>query len=282
MHTPDALSMTERLRRLVGDTVVLADTWRLAGRWADGLLLLAGLKPVVDALDTEHQAVHALTTARMLIDQATFGGVDTLISRSAFLDTALMRAQQVQNSALLGAVWNARGLSLHSTFLDTARTTEPPDELASFQRGLDAYQQAHDQRGIAESLFHIGLVYGVVRQDHAQALPFFTQSYELAQTIPDQVIASYAIRHIGFAQHDASQLDAAHASLQESLRLREQAEFIPGIAMALVMLAYAASELHQPTLALEHLQRAKTIFQQLGAEKKIGWIDQLIVEFQKE
>lgn len=282
MHIPDTLSTTERLRRLVGDTVVIADMWRLAGRWADGLLLLGGLKPVVDALDTEHQAVHALTTAHMLVDQATFSGVDTLISRSALLDTALMHAQQVHNSALLGAVWNARGLSLHSAFLDTARTTEPPDELASFQRGLEAYQQAQDQRGIAESLFHIGLVYGVVRQDHTQALPFFTQSYELAQTIPDQIIASYAIRHIGFAQHNAGQVDAAHASLQESLRLREQAGFIPGIAMALVMLAYAASELHQPTLALERLHRAKTIFQQLGAEKKISWIDQLIIEFQKE
>jgi hypothetical protein len=140
----------------------------------------------------------------------------------------------------------------------------------------------NDQRGIAESLFHIGLVYGVVRQDHTRALPFFKQSYELAQAIHDPVIASYAIRHIGFAQHNADELEAARASLHESLTLREQAGFIPGIAMALVMLAYADAERNQRNLALEHFQRAKTIFRQLGAEEKVGWVEQLIKEFQQE
>jgi hypothetical protein len=70
--------------------------------------------------------------------------------------------------------------------------------------------------------------------------------------------------------------------LQESLTLREQAGFVPGVAMALVMLAYADRELHQRELARNHLQRAKTIFQQLGAEKKVGWVEQLIEELQQE
>ena len=130
-------------------------------------------------------------------------------------------------------------------------------------------------------MFHIGLIYGVVRQDHQQALPFFQQSYTLAQTLGDQIIASYAIRHIGFAQYDAGNLTQARENLQESLRLREQAGFIPGVAMALVMLAYADAELKQRALALEHLHGAKAIFQELAAAKKVVWVEQLITEFQQ-
>jgi tetratricopeptide (TPR) repeat protein len=282
MNDPGSLPFDDRSRRLIDDAVVLADAWRVAGRWLDALLLLTGVEPLVRDLSVEQQAIHALTTAHILTDQAGFGGLDTLTKRSTYLDSALMLAQQTDSSALLGAVWNARGMSLHHAFLDSGRTAEPPDELPSFERGLHAYQQTNNQRGIAESFFHIGLVYGVVRQDHTQALPFFQQSYTLAQTIQDSIIASYAIRHIGFAQHNAGNLDAARASLQESLELREQAGFIPGTAMALVMLAYADAELGQRALALGHLQRAKAIFQHLDAENKVVWVDQLLREFQQE
>lgn len=282
MPPEHVLSITHRAHRLVDDAVVFADAWRLQGRWSNALALLSALKPVIADLDIEHQAAHALTTARVLTEQAGFGGFVTLAERSTSLDLALSLARKTQNAALLGAVWDARGMSLHYTFLDSDRTVEPPEELSSFQQALDYYQQAHDQRGIAETLFHIGLVYGVVRQNHAQAMPFFQQSYDIARAIPDAVIASYAIRHISFAQYNAGQLDAAQVSLHESLALREQAGFVPGIAMALVALAYADAELYQRATALDHLTRAKAIFQQLGAENKVAWVEQLIAEFQQQ
>jgi hypothetical protein len=281
MSETEPITLADRARRLIDDAATLADAWRIAGRWADALTLLGGLQPLAHEYDQALRATHALATARILAEQAGFGGVDTLAERSAVLDVALAAAQQTDDHSLLGAVWDARGMSLHYAYLDSDRTAEPPEELSSFERGLDYRRQAADQRGMAESLFHVGLVYGVVRQDHPQALPFFQQSYALAQQVGDSIMASYAIRHIGFAQHDSGDTVSARASMQESLELREQAGFIPGVAMALVMLAYADADLDQRALALEHLGRARTIFLGLQADQKVAWIERLIGEFQQ-
>ena len=280
MQDTDLLAFEDRSRRVVADAAVLADAWRVAGRWSDALTLLAGIEPLVHGLSAAEQALHALTTARVLTDQAGFSGVDTWTRRSSCLDAALTWAQQTENSALLGAVWNARGMSLHQRFLDTGQTTEPPEELPSFEQALGFYQATNDRRGIAQSLFHLGLVHGIVRRDHAQALPFLQQAYTLAQVLPDPILSSYAIRHIGFAQYDAHDLAAARASLLESLHLREQAGFVPGVAMAWVMLAHADAELGQRDLARAHLQHARTIFQGLHADPKVAWVDQLLRDFE--
>jgi tetratricopeptide (TPR) repeat protein len=264
------------------EALLEADRLRIAGQWTKALALLTAVRPIVGELGLAARAKHALFTARVLIDQGGFGGFDTRSEQWQYLDMALADAQQTNDLSLLGAIWDARGMSLHHQFLDTGRTAEPPEELPSFERGLTYRQQADDQHGIAESLFHIGLIYGIVRQDHQKALPFLQQSYTLAQTLGDHITASYAIRHMGFAQYDAGNLIQALENLQESLQLREQAEFIPGVAMALVMLAYANAELKQHALALEHLHRAKAIFQELDAAKRVGWVEGLITEFQKQ
>lgn len=262
-------------------TLQRADHLRISGRWTDALALLTDTRSGAEGLGPLARAKHSLATARALTDQGGFGGFDTYSERTAYLDRALADAQQTDDLGLLGAVWDARGMSLHHQYLDTDRTAEPPEELSSFEQALERRQQADDQHGIAESLFHIGLVYGVVRQDHKQALPFFEQSYALAQSLQDIITASYAIRHIAFAQHDAGDIQAARASLQESLLLREQAHFVPGVAMGLVMLAYADSGLGERRAALGHLERAKAIFVDLHAPNKVAWVEQLISEFRE-
>lgn len=274
---PDNLaSVRTDAGRVFTDGVAHAEQLRLHGHWADGLLTMQQIAPALTQLGLTEQATHALVTARILTEQAGFGGFDTLDARGALLDTALRLAEQTDAPALLGAVWDARGMSLHQAFLDSDRSAEPPEELSSFERGLQYFQQAQDQGGIALASFHLGLVYGVVRRDHAQARPYFEQSYALAQAVQDRVTASYAIRHIGFAQHDAGEVAAARVSLHESLVLREQAGFVPGVAMALVMLAYADTELGQRDAAVQHLLRAQAIFRQLGAERKVDWVAGLL------
>src|SRR5579859_680435 len=222
-------TLSEVTNQVFSGAIQLAAAWQLAGRWDDALTFLAGLEPLARELGNQALATRALMVARVLTDQAMFGGADTQRDRETWLQTAYSYADQVADPALSGAIWDASGTSLHTAFLSTDRQHEPPDELTHFQRGLACRQQAGDGRGCAESLFHVGLVYGVVRQDHQQARPYFEEAYRLAQAAGDQVIASYAIRHIGFAQYDQHDLAAARASLAESLRLREAAGFVPGV-----------------------------------------------------
>jgi len=230
------------LDRLLDNAAVVADTWRLAGRWADALTLLRGLDPVAAAVGDGAQASLAVQLARVHLDHGTFAGTTLLREVGDILERGLAQAEAAHSTMLQGALWDAKGYSLHVAFLAAGRSSEPADELPCFQRGLTLRRTAGDQRGIAESLFHIGLVYGVVRQNDVLALPYLEEAYRLAQEVGDRVTTSYAVRHIGFALSSAGDLEGAQAALAESLRLREAEGFVPGVAMALVACALAAKD----------------------------------------
>ena len=279
---PQTSRETELGARLLSDAADLGEIWRLRGRWDDALVLLRGVLPVAAEQSDAAIARICLSLARVLTDEGVFGGCDTLVEREALLDEAQMCAERGAEPLMLGDVLDARGMSLHAAFLDSADRQEPPGELDLFERGLALRRQAGDPKPIAESLFHIGLVYGVVRRDHQRALPYFEEAYHSAQSAGDLVTASYAIRHVGFAHHDAGDDDAGRAALLESLELRERAGFIPGVAMALVALAYADTDRGATEEAEHHLARAKEIFLSLGATQRGPWVDQIAEELRQQ
>jgi tetratricopeptide (TPR) repeat protein len=272
----------ELATRLLRDAADLSDIWRLHGRWDDALVLLRGVLPVATDQSDAAVARICLALARVLTDEGMFGACDTLAEREALLDEAQARAERAGEPLLLGDVLDARGMSLHAAFLESVERQEPASELELFERGWELRRQGGDPRAIAESQFHVGLVYGVVRRDHAQALPYFEQAYRTAKAAGDLVIASYAIRHIGFAHHDAGKDDAARAALAESLELRQRAGFIPGVAMALVALAYADTDRGELDQAMAHLDRAKEIFLSLAATSRGPWLEQIAAELRQQ
>lgn len=210
------------------DTAVkVADGWRLRGRWADGVALLHGVQPAARELGATAGARVLVALARMLNDQSMFAGVRQVQERAAVLDEALALAQQADDPALLGEAWAVRGMALHTDFL-AERGTEPAGELDCFQRGLQLRRKAGDERGVAESLFQVGLVHQVIRDDSAAALPWFEEACARARKAVDPVLMSYAIRHIAFCRLHAGDRAGARDGLEESLRLREQAGFLPG------------------------------------------------------
>jgi tetratricopeptide (TPR) repeat protein len=254
----------------------LADKWRLQGRWQDSRTLLNGLLPVSSDLGDSALASYWVLLGRTLIDEGMFRGVDTENERSEVLKHGLEHAETANDETIQGSVWDAMGLSLHAAYLETDRSQEPEHELEYFKRGLAFRQGANDQRGIAESTFHVGLVYGVIRRDHATASPFFEEAYDKAREVDDLVMASYAVRHIAFARRAAGQVETARQDLKESLHLREQAGFTPGVAFALMSLASIEALMGDKDLALDHLERAKHILESLGAESRVIWVESAI------
>jgi hypothetical protein len=106
-----------------------------------------------------------------------------------------------------------------------------------FERALEIRERLGDRRGVAESLFHIGLVHQITRQDGPAALTCFRRSYELAREAGDAILMSYAVRHVGYMEQAAGSLDAAQAAFEESLALREANGWRPGVAAAQLALA---------------------------------------------
>jgi tetratricopeptide (TPR) repeat protein len=210
----------------VSSAVANAERFRLEGRWDDALAELGGQ----ETPDAWLERIQILSDQNLLARDRT-ADIEDAVERLAEL------AATAGDPALEAFVVSRRGLALHVQFLANPEAGEPPEEMPLFERALEIRERLGDPRGIAESLFHIGLVHQIARKEDATALTHFRRSYELAREAGDGVLMSYAIRHVGSVAQAAGNLDAAKAAFEESLKLREEAGWRPGIAAAQLALA---------------------------------------------
>jgi tetratricopeptide (TPR) repeat protein len=194
--------------------------------------------------------------SRELYERAVFGG------DSSGLATAERELNAVEADLAL-----ARGRILHARFLDTQ--IEDAAELPLFERAVQLYQQLGDVRGEADSLFWVGCFHQVVRTDADTAVPSFERSCELAMQVGDKLTMSYALRHLGYAAHQAGRLGAAQERLEESVRLRRELGFLSGVAANQVGLAYLAAAQNRRDDALALLDEA-------GANAKASAADAIL------
>jgi tetratricopeptide (TPR) repeat protein len=277
-----AMDRGEKLEQKLAGGLRQVQDLRLQGGWNEALELLDELAPGFEKAGGAWPARRWLATARVLTDQSLFAGEDTYNRRQEALDRALQEAQDVGESTLLGEVWDARGLSLHVSYLTGDRSREPEGELASFQRGLELRRAVGDSRGEAESLFHLGLYYSIVRQDENRARPHFEQALDMFRTNADRLGESYAVRHLAIGRYLEGDLEGARQGLAESLRLREEIGFTPGVAMALKTLGSLYAEMGEKAKALDTLERARESFASLGADRRADWVQKEIDEVRRE
>lgn len=161
---------------------------------------------------------------------------------------------------------------VHARFLE--QRNEDPDELALFERAVQLYQALGDVRGEGESLFWVGCFYQVIRNDNDTAVPVLQQSCELATRVGDKLTMSYALRHLGIAEHTAGRLDAARGRLEEPVRLRREIGFSPGVATNLVGLIYIAAAEGRRDDALVLAEEACSIAEASGAQGIVRQIEE--------
>jgi tetratricopeptide (TPR) repeat protein len=191
--------------------------------------------------------------ARHLYERAVFGG------DGGALETAERELDAVEADLAL-----ARGRIAHARFLEGR--DEDPDELPLFERAARLYGALGDARGEAEASFWVGCFHQVVRNDEGAAVPALERSLGLAAGVGDSLTESYALRHLGIAEHRAGRLDAARRRLEESTRLRREVGFLPGVAANLVGLAYIAAAEGRREDALALATEAGGIAEASGAQ----------------
>ncbi len=158
----------------------------------------------------------------------------------------------------------ARGKLLHARFLD-GREQEDPRELELFQRSLELYEALGDAQGRAEVVFWIGCFHQVVRDDTEPALAALESSAELARESGEELILSYALRHLGIAAHREGRAEEAGRLLGESTELRRKLGFTEGVAANLVGLIHLAIDEGRPADAEALLAEATTLAEAAGA-----------------
>ncbi|MCX4461430.1 tetratricopeptide repeat protein [Streptomyces sp. NBC_01728] len=197
--------------------------------------------------------------AEVLYERAVFGG------DSGALVTADVGLDAVEADLAL-----ARGRLIHARFLD--ERVEDARELELFERAAELYRRIGDVRGEGEALFWAGTFHQVVRDDTQTALPAFTCALDLATRADDQLTMSYALRHLGFAEHMAGRLDAARAHFEESTRLRRTIGFLPGVAANLIALAQLAVEQNQRDDAAALLKEAMGLAESTDSDGVLRWV----------
>jgi tetratricopeptide (TPR) repeat protein len=258
------------------NTLKLTRRWNIQGKWKDAQTLLGGLHAVTKYIDTDSQATVWLQMARVLSDEALFSGIDNQEKRQEALNNVQSLAEASENKALVASIYDAIGLSQHVDFLNSDRSKEPEDELDFFERGLRLRKEHGTPGQVAESTFHVGLVYDVIRKQYDKALPYHKEAYKIATDEKDKLTASYAIRHIGFARYNADNVESAKQAFTESLELREAIGFAPGIAFSLVTLAQVDVEEGDKPSALARLKKARKLLSELDASSRVTWLDEQI------
>ncbi|MEV4472549.1 hypothetical protein [Nonomuraea sp. NPDC049504] len=196
---------------------------------------------------TEHRmsADDRIEQARRLYERALFGG-----------DTDAVGTAERQLDAVEADLALARGRIAHARFLNDGH--EDPQELSLFERAAELHRNLGNVHGEAEALFWIGCFHQVVRADDTTALPVLEQAHQKAVQADDPLTASYALRHLGMADHKAGRLDQAQARLEESTHLRRKIGFLPGVAANLIGLAYL-------TAAQGHRDKALTLLDEAAS-----------------
>ncbi len=207
--------------------------------------------------------------SRLCYEQFVFGGDVTALA------TAERELDAVEADLAL-----ARGRVMHGRFL--AQSCEDPQELSLFERAAQLHQMLGDVRGLAESLFWVGIFHQVVRHDNDAAVPAFERSHELAAQLGDLRILSYVLRHLGIAEHAAGRLNKARELLEESTRLRHQLGLLPGVAANLVGLAYIAAAQGRRDAAVALLDEAGAIAEANSAHGITRQVEQALASLQKQ
>ncbi len=212
------------------------DELRGQGKWVDALALVDD----------------PLARADLLNEQALFAG--DAHARAA----AERELDRAEASLLL-----ERGRVLHARFL--AEREEDPRELELFEAGLALARATDDDHLVAEALLWVGLVHQVVRGDQEASLPFFERSYAIASELKDRKVTSSAVRHLGFVHDAAGRHDEAWSAFEESVALRREEGFLPGVAAGLHTLGEVAAEQGRPDEARRLLEEALDLATASGA-----------------
>ena len=197
----------------------------------------------------------------------------------------LTRARADGDRALEAAVLDRQAMLMHFRALDDdLGKADSEGEEALFQQALEIRRDLGDPAGTAESLFGVGLVHQVLRQDWDAAMPYYWEALDLADRHGDLLLRSEVHRHLGFyyAMSDL-QSDKALEHLRVSHELRAELgdpRWIPGGTIALGI-AELADGLREQGLA--HVRESIAQAREAGlSTHRLAWMQEFLAKAEAE
>jgi tetratricopeptide (TPR) repeat protein len=186
----------------------------------------------------------------------------------AELRAVVLQAETLKSAQLLADARDQLGLAIYSRDFGKNDMDEPR---RLFEQALDTRRKTGDVRGVAESLFHLGLTFEHKKDPSPEELRRAVASHEEALSIAEDrgfdVEASYAVRHLAYHRKDAGDLDAALTGFERSLMLRIRAGYQINLAPSLISIGEVWQDKGDVAKAREHYQRALAEANRLGARR---------------
>ncbi len=265
------LSVQETLPEQFGTLLLvfenIARSYFLSGQpWQALQLLQLGLQtldmPEVMQRDKARFLLHygKVLTARTQYENAPIEEAVAVLEQGRQLAAALDDAQLIADA--LDSIGFAQYVAASNR-----REGDPHMFRASFQEALERRRALHDERGVSESLFHLGLAADVLDQ-REDARAYYIQALQTAQVGGYAREASEALRHLGFQEQALGNLTQAQVYLSEALCLAEQAG---RVSLPFAHVAVADVYLGQGNVALaaSHCQKALEFARAMDIKKAL-------------
>jgi tetratricopeptide (TPR) repeat protein len=184
------------------------------------------------------------------------------------LQKVLSVAETLGDEALLADTVDLTGSVLQSKegSLDTSFETR----LGYFERALEIRTGIQDERGIAASSFHIGLVYQNKRpaskDSIQQAFEAFERSYAVASEGEFAFEKAHAARHLAYIYDERKEPDKAYRLHREFLETNQKIGFKPYLSPAHVMVGLAHLRRGELAEAEQHLQSAYEVADEIQSD----------------
>jgi tetratricopeptide (TPR) repeat protein len=167
--------------------------------------------------------------ARLTLEEGSIRSLEIFQGTGSFEETyaVLAEGEALADAAgdpqLIATAQDALGMARYYQALATRGDFAPA--LEALAAALTIRETGEDSRALAESVFHVGLVYQNTGA-WEPARQHFERAIAIAEADGDALEHSYAIRHLGmYYQSQASDLITARACYERSLELREQIGF---------------------------------------------------------
>jgi tetratricopeptide (TPR) repeat protein len=214
----------------------LAGRQQRRGQWQQALALVDAALANTEGAAPKWRARLAAVRGGLLIVQARRkdGQWDRAIAE---LDAAVEQARAAGDAEATGTALDKLGLALHHRTLFSGKGDYLRAEQV-LQEALRVRTAAHNQRGMAETLFHQGLCAEHAGQP-ARATEIYRRQLALAERIKDHGAVSNAHRHLGSLQVEAKAWPAALHHYRLALAATRRANDQLGLAPALSAVADA-------------------------------------------
>ncbi len=185
----------------------------------------------------------------------------------AVLEQVKQLATELNDAHLFADALNGIGFARY-VVASNKREGDPQMLLTTFQEALERRRVLHDDRGVSESLFHVGLIYEVLGQKEV-ARSSYMQALQIARTLGYPREASEALRHLGFLEEAQGNFSQAQQYFVEALHVLEDSGIQVYLPFAHIVIADVCLAQRNMELASSQCQRALELSRQMNIKKAL-------------